>query len=53
MSDPDINYQLEADDDKRHASKYDDPEWIAEKMFGEIPNDDPIIFLQNSDEEPF
>jgi hypothetical protein len=30
-----------------------DPEWISEKMFGEIPDDDLIIFLPQNDEEPF
>lgn len=32
---------------------YSDPEWISEKMFGEIPDDDQIIFLPQNDEEPF
>lgn len=39
MTDPqetlDENYLLEMEDDRLQASKYSDPEWIQEKMFGE------------------
>lgn len=36
MSNMDENYLLEMEDDRKQASKYSDPEWIEEKMFGEI-----------------
>ena len=29
------NYILEMKDDRKQASKYSDPEWIEEKIFGE------------------
>jgi len=35
MSNMDENYILEMKDDRKQASKYSDPEWIEEKMFGE------------------
>ena len=35
MSNMDENYLLEMEDDRKQASKYTDPEWIEEKMFGE------------------